>query len=160
MIPPAQKKTFVRVLGNVARLRDRSLPWVLIVVLVVAWTILQPVAGGSEAGHEAKWASSGEAGGLGFGGWWLMYVSRPIFGALLAAWAWRLALTFLLLKRIARLDLSIVPTHPDGAAAWDSEGHAGARQPARHLGGGASLCLATWFTTSAFCPEGSAASCC
>ena len=42
-------------------------------------------------------------------------MSRPIFGALLAAWLWRLALTFLLLKRIAGLDLSIVPTHPDGA---------------------------------------------
>jgi hypothetical protein len=86
---------------------------VLIAVVVVAWTILEPVAAGSEAGHEAKWASEG--GGLGFGGWWLLYVSRPIFGALLAAWLWRLALVFVLLKRIARLDLSIVPTHPDGA---------------------------------------------
>jgi hypothetical protein len=115
VVPPAQRGAFVRVLGGVARLRDRTLPWVLIAVLVVAWTILQPVAVGSEAGHEAKWAASGEAGGLGFGGWWLLYVSRPIFGVLLAAWLWRLALVFVLLKRIARLDLSIVPTHPDGA---------------------------------------------
>jgi hypothetical protein len=90
-------------------------PWVLIAVVVVAWTILQPVAVGSEAEHEAKWASSGEAGGLGFGGWWFLYVSRPIFSVLLIAWLWRLALVFVLLKRIARLDLSIVPTHPDGA---------------------------------------------
>ena len=49
-----------------------------------------------------------------------MYVSRPIFGALLGAWLWRLALTFLLLKRIAGLDLSIVPTHPDGAGGLES----------------------------------------
>lgn len=115
VVPPAQRGAFVRVLGGVARLRDRTLPWVAIAVLVVAWTVLQPVAVGPEAGHEASWASTGEAGGLGFGGWWLMYVSRPIFGALLAAWLWRLALTFLLLKRIAGLDLSIVPTHPDSA---------------------------------------------
>jgi hypothetical protein len=115
VVPPAQRGAFVRVLGGVARLRDRTLPWVLIAVLVVAWTILQPVAVGAEAGHEARWASSGEGGGLGFGGWWLLYVSRPIFGALLAAWLWRVALAFVLLKRIARLDLSIVPTHPDGA---------------------------------------------
>ena len=87
----------------------------LIAVVVAAWTILQPVAGGSEAGHEAKWASSAEGGGLGFGGWWFLYVSRPIFSVLLVAWLWRLALVFVLLKRIARLDLSIVPTHPDGA---------------------------------------------
>jgi len=115
VVSPAQRGAFVRILGGVARLRDRILPWVLIAVLVVAWTILQPAAVGSEAGHEAKWASSGEAGGLGFGGWCFLYVSRPIFSVLLAAWLWRLALVFVLLKRIARLDLSIVPTHPDGA---------------------------------------------
>ena len=112
VVPPAQRGAFVRVVGSVARLRDRTLPWLLIAVVVLAWTILQPLAG-SDAGHEAKWASEG--GGLGFGGWWFLYVSRPIFSVLLAAWLWRLALLFVLLKRIAGLELSIVPTHPDGA---------------------------------------------
>ncbi len=42
-------------------------------------------------------------------------MSRPIFSVLLVAWLWRLALVFLLLKRIAGLELSIVPTHADGA---------------------------------------------
>ncbi len=113
VVPPAQRGAFVRVVGSVARLRDRTFPWLAIAVVVITWTILQPTGAGTEAGHEAQWAS--ESGGLGFGGWWFMYVSRPIFGALLAAWLWRLALLFLLLKRIAQLDLSIVPTHPDGA---------------------------------------------
>jgi hypothetical protein len=114
VVPPAQRGAFVRVLGA-SPARDRTLPWVLIAVFVIAWTVLQPVAGGSDAEHEAAWASSGEAGGLGFGGFWFLYVSRPIFAVLLAAWLWRLALVFVLLKRIARLDLSIVPTHPDSA---------------------------------------------
>ena len=114
VVPPSQRGAFVRVVASVARLRDQALPWVVIAVVVAAWTILQPVAVGSEeAGHEAKWASEG--GGLGFGGWWFLYVSRPIFSVLLIAWLWRLALVFVLLKRIAGLDLSIVPTHPDGA---------------------------------------------
>jgi hypothetical protein len=113
VVPPAQRGAFVRVVASVARLRDRALPWVLIAVLVGAWTILQPIAVGADAGHEAKWASEGV--GLGFGGWWFLYVSRPIFSILLVAWLWRLVLVFVLLKRIARLDLSIVPTHPDGA---------------------------------------------
>ena len=115
VVPPAQRAAFVRVVGGVARLRDRTLPWLLIAVIVIGWTILEPVGGGSEAGHEAAWAASGDGGGLGFGGFWLLYVSRPIFGALLAAWLWRLALVFILLKRIAGLELSIVPTHPDGS---------------------------------------------
>jgi len=114
VVPPDQRGAFVRILASVARLRDRTLPWVVIVVLVMAWTILQPVAAGSDAEHEATWASSG-GGGLGFGGWWFIYVSRPIFGILLASWLWRLVLVFILLKRIAGLELSIVPTHPDGA---------------------------------------------
>jgi hypothetical protein len=42
-------------------------------------------------------------------------VARPIFLALISAWLWRLVLLFLLLKRIAALDLAIVPTHPDRA---------------------------------------------
>jgi hypothetical protein len=42
-------------------------------------------------------------------------VSRPIFAVLLAGWLWRLALVFVLLRRISQLELSIVPTHPDGA---------------------------------------------
>ncbi len=114
VVPPSQRGAFVRAVASVTRLRDRTLPWVLIAVLVIGWTIVQPFAT-SEAGHEAKWASTAESGGLGFGGWWFMYVSRPIFGALLAAWLWRLALVFVLLKRVARLELSIVPTHSDGA---------------------------------------------
>jgi hypothetical protein len=115
VVPPSQRGAFVRVVSGVARLRDRALPWVVIAVVVAAWTFLQPAAVGSEAGHEAMWASSAEGGGYGFGGWWFLYVSRPIFSVLLVAWLWRLALVFLLLKRIAGLELSIVPTHADGA---------------------------------------------
>src|SRR6185503_14526282 len=53
VVPPAQRGAFVRVVGSVARLRDRTLPWVLIGVFVAGWTILQPAGAGSEAGHEA-----------------------------------------------------------------------------------------------------------
>jgi hypothetical protein len=69
---------------------------------------------GAGVGHEAIWAAStGDPAHLGFGGWWFMYVSRPVFSVLLAGWLWRLVLVFVLLKRIAGLELSIVPTHPD-----------------------------------------------
>ncbi|WP_198014449.1 hypothetical protein [Methylobacter marinus] len=115
LVQSAQRQDFVNIIRGITRLRDRTLPWVLITALIVAWTILGSVTAGSDLGHEVNWASIGGAGRLGFGGWWFMYVSRPIFIALLAAWLWRLILMFILLKRIARLDLAIVPTHPDGA---------------------------------------------
>ncbi|WP_051961876.1 hypothetical protein [Methylobacter sp. BBA5.1] len=115
LVQSAQRQDFVNIIKGITRLRDRTLPWVLITALIVAWTILASVTAGSDLGHEVNWASIDGTGRLGFGGWWFMYVSRPIFIALLAAWLWRLILMFILLKRIARLDLAIVPTHPDGA---------------------------------------------
>lgn len=69
------------------------------------------------AEHELSWAAEGPSQSLrlGFGGWWLAYVARPIFLTLLAAWVWRLVMAMVLLKRIAGLDLALVPTHPDRA---------------------------------------------
>ncbi|WP_228779207.1 hypothetical protein [Methylobacter sp. BlB1] len=115
LVQSTQAQDFVSIIRSIARLRDRTLPWVLIIALIIAWTVLEPMTARSDLDHEVNWASNGGAGRLGFGGWWFMYVSRPIFVAFLAAWIWRLILIFILLKRIARLDLAIVPTHPDGA---------------------------------------------
>ena len=68
----------------------------------------------SEVPHELAWASGLSAdAGLGFGAWWYLYVGRTIFLTLLLAWLWRLVLLFILFKRIAGLELSLVPTHPD-----------------------------------------------
>jgi hypothetical protein len=115
LVKPSQRQDFVNIIRGITRLRDRTLPWVLIATLIIAWTVLEPMAARSDLDHEVNWASNGRADHLGFGGWWFMYVSRPIFVAFLAAWLWRLILMFILMKRIARLDLAIVPTHPDGA---------------------------------------------
>jgi hypothetical protein len=97
------------VLAGMARLRDRTLPWAVIVGLTIASLFVV----GSPAGeHELEWAGERPAG---FGVFWFRYVLRPVFTVLLFAWLWRLALMFLLSARIARLDLSLVPTHPDRA---------------------------------------------
>lgn len=110
---------FVDVLNDTARLRDASLPWVFVIGLVIGWAVVSPSAWNV---HEVVWADETNIGGprLGFGGWWFLYVTRPIFMALLLAWMWRLALVTSLLWRIARLDLALVSTHPDrtGSASW------------------------------------------
>jgi hypothetical protein len=70
-----------------------------------------------EQAHELVWSLVDEGGKkqLGFGGWWLVYVARPVFLALLVAWLWRFVLLAVLLRGIATLELSLVPTHPDRA---------------------------------------------
>jgi hypothetical protein len=104
---------FRAVLRRTARLRDATLPWVIIVVAAVAWSFPGSVA---HRTHEVLWAADGgPAPSLGFGGWWYVYAGRPIFVALLSGWLWRLVLLAVTLKRISKLDLVIVPTHPDRA---------------------------------------------
>ena len=99
------------VVHDVARLRDRTLPWIIIAGLVLAWTFLAPH---THQSHQVLWASEpSEQPGLGFGGWWYLYVARPIYVALVIGWLWRLVLLAVLLRRLSQLELSLVPTHPD-----------------------------------------------
>jgi hypothetical protein len=46
-------------------------------------------------------------------GWWHIWASIPIFLILLFGWLWRLFLWNLFLWRVSRLDLHLVPPHPD-----------------------------------------------
>jgi len=114
LVPAAEVPQFRAALVDVARLRDASMPWVVMLGIVVAWTALSVV---TERAHDLVWAVEGEgvARHLGFGGWWLLLVARPLYVVLLLAWLWRVVLLFVLMRRIARLDLAIVPTHPDRA---------------------------------------------
>jgi hypothetical protein len=48
-------------------------------------------------------------------GWWCVLVSSPLFWFLLLRWLWRHAVWGLLLRDLARLELRLVATHPDGA---------------------------------------------
>ncbi|MBM4200852.1 MAG: hypothetical protein FJ189_06150 [Gammaproteobacteria bacterium] len=100
-------------LGGIARLRDTVYPWIVILGVIVA---LESLPLTLTDAHELAWAGADvtlEA--VGFGGWWYLHVSRAVFLVLLLAWLWRLILLLTLFKRIAALDLQIVPTHPDRA---------------------------------------------
>jgi hypothetical protein len=105
---------FDALLADAVRLRDALSPWMIIVGLAVAWTLTGTFTSPT---HDVAWAADGPAPtSLGFGGMWYAYVGRPVFIVLILAWLWRLILLGTLLWRISRLDLDLVPTHPDRAA--------------------------------------------
>lgn len=111
LVEPAQRARFLEVLRGVAKLRDRTLPWVLILGVAIAVQTLGP-----SDNHELVWAEGDPTPTrFGFGAWWFAWVARPVFIALLLGWLWRLILLCVLFRRIARLDLALVPTHPDRA---------------------------------------------
>lgn len=49
-------------------------------------------------------------------GLWYWIVCLPLFRFLMFRWIWRIALWWYFLWRVAKLDLHLVPIHPDGAA--------------------------------------------
>jgi hypothetical protein len=55
-------------------------------------------------------------------GWWYGLVSLPFFQFLLWRWAWRLLIWAQLLWRISRLNLRLLPTHPDLAGGLGTLG--------------------------------------
>jgi hypothetical protein len=113
IVQPADVPRFREILAATTRLRDAAVPWLIIVGIALAWAFTGSAV---HALHELSWAAEGgPVPSLGFGGWWYVYVGRTIFIVLLLGWLWRLILLAITLKRIARLDLAIVPTHPDRA---------------------------------------------
>jgi hypothetical protein len=110
LVEGAERERLRSVLRSVAQLRDRSLPWVFVLGLAVAMIALGPSA---EAKHELNWAAQTPV--FGFGTFWYNAVLRPLFVVLMLAWLWRLVLACVLTVRLSRLDLAVVPTHPDGA---------------------------------------------
>ena len=89
-----------------------------IVVVAIGWG-LAPVLFLAAPGHvPADWQRSAAAGLWAFSpaGWWAMLVSSPLLFFLLFGWLWRLLLWARFLWRMSRLDLQLVPAHPDRAA--------------------------------------------
>ena len=72
-------------------------------------------------GHISTWRTTG-AGGPTLAGFWYIAVSLPVFQFLTWRWCLRLLIWFYLLWRINRLDLHLVPSHPDFAGGLGAVG--------------------------------------
>jgi hypothetical protein len=113
LVGDAERDRLRETLRGVAKLRDQTLPWMVIGGMLFGVLVVAP---GAAANHELKWAAGETAQDFSFGAFWFTWVIRPVFTVLLLAWLWRVILVFVLCVRLSRLDLSLVPTHPDGAA--------------------------------------------
>jgi hypothetical protein len=109
LIGATARDRFDTLLRNMRRLRDTSAPWIFVLGAAIAWSL----ADNPSLREDAMAWAVGPDGTLGFGGWWSAYVVRPIFLALLLGWLWRILLVACWFWRLGRLDLSLVPTHPD-----------------------------------------------
>lgn len=111
----ALRPAFEGILRDAARLR-RS--WIGLAAIGAVVVLALALGGRSAAdNHELIWTAAAGATpeGSDFAVLWFVYVARPIFLLVLAAWLWRLLVMARTFAQIAGLDLRLAPTHPDRA---------------------------------------------
>jgi hypothetical protein len=91
--------------------------WVEAVALALV-VVLACIEVQNSASDVVGWGMTraGTATTLSVAGWWHALVSRPLYQLVLARWIWRLIAWGLFLRDVSRLNLTLTPTHPDGAA--------------------------------------------
>jgi hypothetical protein len=106
--------SFVGVIRKIARLRKSALAeGVMIGLIIVAAVFLRREFSGGSSSWEILVSSVGAERTL--AGWWYVLVSLPIFQFLILRWLWRIAIWYWFLWRMSKLDLRLIPTHPDMA---------------------------------------------
>jgi len=116
VVPPIDRPVLQSEIARIARWRDAWLPEVCLLLGTVLWGLATPQqsvfaylpghTGGSSlsAANAATWTNQ-----------WYWLVCMTLFRFLLLRWLWRLALWCFFLWRVSRLQLRLVPTHPDRA---------------------------------------------
>ena len=114
LIPESALPRFDNAIASAFRLRNSVLAEVLLIALVYIVGVLliwrQYVALAA-----ATWYATPSAEGskLSLAGMWYGYVSLPIFQFLLVRWYYRMFIWTRFLWQVSRIDLSLIPTHPD-----------------------------------------------
>jgi len=115
LVPDTALEQFNAAVASASRLRNSMLAEVLMIALVYGFgvTFVWPQYVAIDA---TTWYSplSAEGSSFSLAGRWFAYVSLPIFQFLLLRWYFRLFIWARFLWQVSRIELSIVPTHPDG----------------------------------------------
>ena len=114
LIPESALPRFDGVIASAFRLRNSVLAEVLLIAFVYGVGVLL-VWRHYTALATATWYAVPTAAGLqlSLSGMWFGYVSLPIFQFLLLRWYFRMFIWIRFLCQVSRIDLSLVPTHPD-----------------------------------------------
>jgi hypothetical protein len=114
LIPEGAMARFDAAVASALRLRNSVLAEVLLIAVVYGIGVMI-VWRHYTALDAATWYATPSVGGakLSLAGMWYGYVSMPIAQFLLLRWYFRLIIWARLLWQVSRIELSLVPTHPD-----------------------------------------------
>jgi hypothetical protein len=114
LIPDRDRRRFDQAIQAAMRLRNSVIAELLLIALVYGVGIMLR---DYIAVDVSTWAA-GTAGGssqFSTAGWWNAFVSLPVFQFVLVRWYFRLAIWTRFLWHVSRIELQLVPTHPDRA---------------------------------------------
>ena len=114
LIPDAARAKFDACIGSAMRLRNSVTAEVLLIAFVYIVGVLF-IWRTQVALDVSSWYGVSANGTLrsSLAGWWLGCVSLPVFQFLLLRWYFRMFLWARFLWQVSRLELALVPTHPD-----------------------------------------------
>jgi hypothetical protein len=115
LIPEMARLRFDAAIVSARRLRNSVLAEVLLIALVYIVGVLLVWRHYVALSTAATWYAMPTAEGLTFSltGWWYAYVSLPVFQFMLLRWYYRIFIWARFLWHVSRIELSLIPTHPD-----------------------------------------------
>ncbi|MCJ7681707.1 MAG: hypothetical protein MUP70_13335 [Candidatus Aminicenantes bacterium] len=115
LVPDAALSNLTSDIQRLGRMKDSWLAETLFILLAFALPLIEPLVG--LPGRTGNWETilnQAEGGLTWIHGWWLGFC-LPLFRFLLFRWFWRLGLWWHFLWRLGKIDLHLIPTHPDHA---------------------------------------------
>jgi hypothetical protein len=114
LVPDAVRAQFDAAVASVARLRNSVLAEILIIAFVYGVGMFVVWRNYVALDANTWYATTSAAGSkLSLAGMWYGYVSLPLFQFLLLRWYFRVFIWARFLWQVSRLELKLVPTHPD-----------------------------------------------
>jgi len=116
IVPARSLPEFEAIIGSAMRLRNSVVIEVLLIVVVL--TAMHYLWASQMTLESATWYAAIVDGHRQYSlaGYWYAFFSIPVFQFLLARWFFRIFIWARFLWQVSRLDLHLVPTHPDRAA--------------------------------------------
>jgi hypothetical protein len=112
VVLPRDHPSLSRAVRRATRQRDS---WIVEALLLFSVVLLIGAGMRADLPPDVSTWRTNDDGGTSLPGWWYSVVSLPVFQYLFWRWCWRLIIWSQLLWRLARMDLQLVATHPDGA---------------------------------------------
>ena len=115
VLPSDERSGFRDAIDTIGRSRDSITVDIVLMALAYAYAVI--IALTVFDNGQSGWNVSGSGADieLSKAGWYYTMISLPIYQYLLMRWLWRVILWWHFLWKFSRLDLSLLPSHPDRA---------------------------------------------